>query len=166
LSCDEYSRHEEEVVTADKLEALAGGIPEEWANESLKLAEGAWVPDGTHLDERYYKKQIKVVDRQMALAGLRLAKLLNESIGKMTPRDFPSSSSPAEKSALNSEDVGQSQNTKSSDLKVWVNTKSGTYHCPSSRWYGKTKQGEYMSESEAVKNEYHPAGGKSCQSNE
>lgn len=161
LSREEYVRHEEELVRSDKLEVLAGGTPEEWADESLKLAEGAWVPDGTDLDERYYKKQIKVVDRQMALAGLRLAKLLNESIGKMTPRDFASSSSAAEKSALNSEDVGQS---RSSDLKVWVNAKSGAYHCPSSRWYGHTKQGGYMSESEAVKNGYHPAGGKSCQS--
>lgn len=35
-----------------------------------------------------YQKQIKVVDRQMALAGLRLAKLLNETIGRMTPGDF------------------------------------------------------------------------------
>jgi hypothetical protein len=25
---------------------------------------------------------------QMALAGLRLARLLNETLGKMTPRDF------------------------------------------------------------------------------
>jgi hypothetical protein len=28
------------------------------------------------------------VDTQMALAGLRLAKLLNETIGKMTPGEF------------------------------------------------------------------------------
>jgi hypothetical protein len=52
------------------------------------LAAAAWVTDGTNLDEQYYQKEIKVVDRQMALAGLRLAKLLNDTIGKMTPRDF------------------------------------------------------------------------------
>jgi hypothetical protein len=40
------------------------------------------------LDEAYYQQQIKVVNRQMALAGLRLARLLNGAIGKMTPRDF------------------------------------------------------------------------------
>jgi hypothetical protein len=32
--------------------------------------------------------------------------------------------------------------------KVWVNTESGIYH-KSGRWYGKTKQGKFMTESEA-----------------
>jgi len=54
----------------------------------LRLAQAAWVRNGTNLDEQYYREQINVVDRQMALAGLRLARLLNETIGKMTPRDF------------------------------------------------------------------------------
>lgn len=166
LSREEYARHEEQLVGADKLDALADGTPEQWAKESLRLAQAAWVPDGTDLDERYYEKQIRVVDRQLALAGVRLARLLNETIGKMTPRDFAFRPSIAEQGTLSSEDVGQPRNTKSSDVKVWVNTKSGAYHCPASRWYGNTKQGEYMSESEAVKNGYHPAGGKRCESSQ
>jgi hypothetical protein len=32
--------------------------------------------------------------------------------------------------------------------KVWVNTVSGVYH-KGGRWYGKTKQGKFMSEAEA-----------------
>ena len=43
--------------------------------------------------------------------------------------------------------------------KVWVNTKSGKYWKPGSRYYGKTKQGEYMSEKEAVQKGYRPANG-------
>jgi hypothetical protein len=37
---------------------------------------------------------------------------------------------------------------------VWVNTDSGIYHKPGSRYYGKTKQGKYMSEADAVKAGY------------
>ncbi len=48
------------------------------------------------------------------------------------------------------------------EAKVWVNTKSGVYHCPGSRWYGKTKQGKYMGECEAQKEGNRPAYGKPC----
>jgi hypothetical protein len=39
---------------------------------------------------------------------------------------------------------------------VWVNTKSGKYWKPGSRYYGKTKQGEYMPEEEAVQRDTGP----------
>jgi hypothetical protein len=42
---------------------------------------------------------------------------------------------------------------------VWVNTKSGKYWKLGSRYYGKTKQGLYMSEKEAVQKGYRPANG-------
>jgi hypothetical protein len=41
----------------------------------------------------------------------------------------------------------------------WVNTKSGKYWKPGSRYYGKTKQGEYIPEEEAVQKGYRPANG-------
>jgi hypothetical protein len=37
---------------------------------------------------------------------------------------------------------------------VWVNTESKIYHKEGSRWYGKTKQGSYMTETEAIKAGY------------
>jgi hypothetical protein len=37
---------------------------------------------------------------------------------------------------------------------VWVNTDSGIYHKPGSRYYGKTKQGKYMPEADAIKAGY------------
>jgi hypothetical protein len=48
------------------------------------------------------------------------------------------------------------------EVTVWVNTRSGVYHCPGSRWYGKTKQGKYMGECEALKEGYRPAYGRPC----
>jgi hypothetical protein len=38
--------------------------------------------------------------------------------------------------------------------KVWVNTRSGKYWKPGSRYYGATKQAEFMTEKEAVQKGY------------
>jgi len=92
LKPDDYAERLEKLTKSEHLAAQDGGTPEQWANESVRLAQTAWVQDGANLDEGYYQREIKVVDRQMALAGLRLAKLLNDTIGKMTPRDFDSKS--------------------------------------------------------------------------
>src|SRR5258708_25253397 len=43
--------------------------------------------------------------------------------------------------------AGVAQSSES--LQVWVNTASGVYHYPGTRWYGNTKQGKFMSEAEA-----------------
>jgi len=50
------------------------------------------------------------------------------------------------------------------EVKVWVNTRTGVYHCPGSRWYSGTKQGKYMGECEAKKAGYRPANGLPCAS--
>jgi Helix-hairpin-helix motif len=43
---------------------------------------------------------------------------------------------------------------------VWVNLDSGVYHYPNSRYYGKTKNGKYMPEADAMKAGYHAAKGE------
>lgn len=48
------------------------------------------------------------------------------------------------------------------DVAVWVNTKSGVYHCRNTRWYGNTKNGLYMTQREAQSKGYRPAYGNVC----
>jgi type II secretory pathway component PulM len=49
------------------------------------------------------------------------------------------------------------------DITVWVNTGSGVYHCPGTRWYGATKQGAYMTQKQAQDAGNRPAYGKACE---
>ena len=46
--------------------------------------------------------------------------------------------------------------------KVWVNTSSKVYHCSGTKYYGTTKQGEYMTESAAKAAGAHADHGKAC----
>ena len=74
---DAYVAHLEKLTADEHLTAT--GTPEDWANESHRDAQSAWLADGAQVDENYYQKVIKVVDRRLALAGLRLAAVLNEA---------------------------------------------------------------------------------------
>ena len=47
-------------------------------------------------------------------------------------------------------------------VRVWANTKTRVYHCPDTRWYGKTKSGEFMTQAEAEQKGYKADAGKLC----
>jgi len=53
--------------------------------------------------------------------------------------------------------VQKTSQAKNSGM-VWVNTESGVYHRPGTRWYGRTKQGKYMTEGDAIKAGYKASG--------
>lgn len=45
---------------------------------------------------------------------------------------------------------------------VWVNRRSNVYHCRTDRYYGKTKDGKYMTEAAAKAAGAHGVKNKSC----
>lgn len=45
---------------------------------------------------------------------------------------------------------------------VWAIPSTKVYHCPRSRWYGKTEEGKYMGECEAIREGFRPAFGNGC----
>lgn len=77
LNEPKYLAHLLDVIGSEKLEAKSGGEPTTWANLSHKLADDAVVPDGAMLPQDYVRTEGAVVDDQLALGGLRLARVLN-----------------------------------------------------------------------------------------
>jgi S1/P1 Nuclease len=78
----QYVSKLDRLITSRKLTSQTHGTPEAWANESFRLAKKVWVNDGSAIDEPYYKTDIGIVDQRLALAGIRLASLLNQALGK------------------------------------------------------------------------------------
>ena len=63
---------------------------------------------------------------------------------------------PAIRAQDNSSPAGRAAQSSES-RQVWVNTATGFYHYPGTRWYGNTKQGKFMSEVDARAQGYRPA---------
>ncbi len=61
------------------------GVPADWAMQSHDLANAALLPPHGNADEAYYRAQFPIVEQRLALGGLRLAALLNESLTAPPP---------------------------------------------------------------------------------
>lgn len=76
---------------------------------------------------------------------------------QLQPRPVPTAVSPPQPA----NDAGRSQIPRAPvagkpQVKVWVNTRTGFYHCPDALWYGLTKNGEYMTQAQAEEKGYRP----------
>ena len=71
----------ERTISRD-LNAEPIGTPEEWANEAFRLAKQVWLNDGGSVDEAYYRRNIDILNKQLAHAGIRLADVLNQTLGR------------------------------------------------------------------------------------
>lgn len=75
-------------------------------------------------------------------------------------------SSPANSTAADLKSAGHPESSEAQgnpEVRVWVNTKSGIYHCPATHWYGVTKAGSYMKQLEAQQKGFRPAYHRPCQ---
>jgi hypothetical protein len=60
---------------------IDGGTPRQWALETHAAAKTVWhrLPADHVLDDSYYLDVLPIMDRQLGVAGLRLARFLNEA---------------------------------------------------------------------------------------
>jgi len=77
LSEKQYTDKLLQEIKDNQWERLAGGEPTTWANISHHYAVEAIVPSGALITKEYVQVESKVVDAQLALAGLRIAHVLN-----------------------------------------------------------------------------------------
>lgn len=145
---------ESRITPQDQAQWTKGTI-EDWVMEGHRLAQTVAYGDlGSGnppiIGAPYERQADPVVELQLKKAGVRLAYLLNTDLtlslafqeSERNPQLAPSKGNP--------------------DAKVWVNTRSGTYHCPGTKWYGKTKEGEYMTQKQAQEKGYRPAYNEPC----
>jgi len=72
-------------IKENKWESLSGGVPAAWANVSHHYAVNAITPNGAMLVRDYVDEESQIVDAELALGGLRLARALNRILGSTTP---------------------------------------------------------------------------------
>jgi hypothetical protein len=78
----DYVDHLDRDLASQDIARLARGEPADWAWEAHQAAvDVAYaLPEDLSLGDGYYQRSRAAVDRQLALAGIRLARLLNETL--------------------------------------------------------------------------------------
>jgi hypothetical protein len=92
---EEYVGRLNTLIAQKHLENQAGGTPVDWANESHLQARQIMEAKPAAVDDAYYQVNIELLNQKLALAGLRLATLLNNTLGKAPAPKVSSVSLPA-----------------------------------------------------------------------
>jgi hypothetical protein len=85
---EEYVQRLQGLIEKEHLGQQAAGTPADWANESHVQARQIMEQKPAAVDELYYQSHIDLVNTKLALAGLRLAALLNDTLGKIPTGKF------------------------------------------------------------------------------
>lgn len=83
LTEHDYVKREEKLIRAEQLDQKAGGNAIDWANESHNYARLIMEHKPAQVDQAYYNANIRLINERLGLAGVRLAKLLNETLGNV-----------------------------------------------------------------------------------
>ncbi len=145
---------ESRITPHDQAEWQKGSI-QDWVMEGHRLAQTVAygnLSDGNPapITAAYEQKADSAIEFQLEKGGVRLAYLLNANLALNATGQKPEP------------EVHKALSGGSPDIRVWVNANSGTYHCPGTRWYGKTKEGEYMTQKEAQEKGDRPAANQPC----
>jgi hypothetical protein len=101
-------------------------------------------------------KTIKKITPMVAVgpAAVRAETKTSAASKRPSSAEAPAADGPSKSADKSATSAPATQAEGGGEGKVWVNTKSGVYHKEGDRWYGKTKQGKYMTEQEAIKAGY------------
>ena len=86
LDDEHYVTALRDVIVRRQWDSQPAGTPGEWAMQSQALAKVALLPEHGTADEAYYRAHIDIVDQRLALAGVRLAAILNEILTNPPPQ--------------------------------------------------------------------------------
>jgi hypothetical protein len=109
------------------------------------------------IDNRPYARKDELVDKKIVSRGT-YEKIQDRVVARRTTaaeaKRGTESARSGDTGATSASPRATAGERESSRAKVWVNTATGVYHREGDRWYGKTKQGQYMTEDEAVRAGY------------
>jgi cytoskeletal protein RodZ len=135
---------------------LVAGSVSVWAQTAQQTGDQS-KSDSSAAAKSKKKKSDAGASSSKAATDSNTASSEKKSTSKKTETAAPAAGAPASVPASKTAATQHSPPANSAGM-VWVNTDSGVYHKPGTRWYGKTKQGKYMLETDAIKSGYRASG--------